>query len=98
ARYCCDPVIGDIGPGIYVRDGIPEFIKACLLPIAEIATPNQFELEHLAGHETATLPTLVAALDAVHALGPQVVLVTSLRTEDTPDDAIDLAVSDGLGR
>jgi pyridoxine kinase len=98
ARYCCDPVIGDIGPGIYVRDGIPEFIKARLLPIADIATPNQFELDHLAGRETATLPTLAAALDAVHALGPQVVLVTSLRTEDTPDDAIDLVVSDGLGR
>jgi len=98
ARYCCDPVIGDVESGVYVRGGIPEFIRSRLLPLADMATPNQFELDHLTGGTSATLPALAAALDAVHALGPRVVLVTSLRTEDTPDDAIDLAVSDGLGR
>ena len=97
ARYCCDPVIGDVGPGIYVHSGIPEFIKARMLPIADIATPNQFELEYLAGGAAPTLSALASAIDVVHALGPQVVLVTSLRTDDTPNDAIDLAVSDGLG-
>jgi len=96
ARYCCDPVIGDVGPGIYVHSGIPEFIKARMLPIADIATPNQFELEYLAGGAAPTLSALASAIDVVHALGPQVVLVTSLRTDDTPNDAIDLAVSDGL--
>ena len=34
---------------------------------------------------------------AVHRLGPRVVLVTSLITEDTPADAIDLLASDVLG-
>jgi pyridoxine kinase len=98
ARYCCDPVIGDVGPGIYVRRGIPEFIKARMLPIADIVTPNQFELEYLAGRAAPALSALAAAIDVVHACGPQVVLVTSLHTEDTPGDAIDLVVSDGLGR
>jgi pyridoxine kinase len=41
---------------------------------------------------------LAGALDAVHALGPRVVVVTSLHTEDTPDGALDLLVSDGSGR
>ncbi len=27
ARYCCDPVIGDIDTGVYVREGIPDFIR-----------------------------------------------------------------------
>src|SRR4051812_41839682 len=25
ALFCCDPVIGDVGRGIFVRPGIPEF-------------------------------------------------------------------------
>src|SRR5690606_5837667 len=28
ARYCCDPVIGDVESGVFVRDGIPEFMKS----------------------------------------------------------------------
>src|SRR5439155_566242 len=34
ARYCCDPVIGDVDSGVFVRPGIPEFFKQRLLPIA----------------------------------------------------------------
>jgi pyridoxine kinase len=98
ARSCCDPVIGDTGRGIFVRRGIPEFIKQRLLPIADIVTPNQFELEYLAGRATPTLDDLVAAIDAVHARGPGVVLVTSMRIDDTLSGCIDLAVSDGVDR
>ena len=53
AQYCCDPVIGDVGRGIFVREGIPEFMRDKAVPAADIITPNQFELEYLAGHETA---------------------------------------------
>jgi pyridoxine kinase len=98
ARSCCDPVIGDTGRGIFVRQGIPEFIKERMVPIADIVTPNQFELEYLAGRKTPTLDDLVAALDAVHACGPGVVLVTSMRIDDTPNECIDLVVSDGIDR
>jgi pyridoxine kinase len=98
ARSCCDPVIGDTGRGIFVRQGIPEFIKERIMPIADIVTPNQFELEYLAGRTTPTLDDLVAAIDAVHACGPGVVLVTSMHINDTPSECIDLAVSDGIER
>jgi pyridoxine kinase len=98
ARYCCDPVIGDADRGVYVRSGIPAFIKAHMLPIADIVTPNQFEFAYLAGLATPTRSAFAAAAGAIHALGPQVVFVTSLTTDDTPDDAVDLAVSDGDGR
>ena len=42
ARYCCDPVIGDVGRGVFVRRGVPELIKERALPMADFATPNQF--------------------------------------------------------
>jgi pyridoxine kinase len=98
ARYCCDPVIGDVGRGVFVREGIPELIKERMLPLADVVTPNQFELEYLAGRSARTAAGLAAALEAVHAYGPRVVFVTSLSTDETPNDCIDLVVSDGTDR
>ncbi len=100
ALYCCDPVIGDVGRNIYVRPDIPGFIAAQALPRADIATPNQFELQHLTGRRITTLAEArqaVAALQAVMADGPRTVLLTSLRTDTTPDDAIDMLAADAAG-
>jgi pyridoxine kinase len=98
ARYCCDPVIGDAGAGVYVRPEIVEFFRTHAVPAADVVTPNAFELEVLAGRPGATLGEAHAAIDALHACGPQVVLVTSLATAETPADALDLLVSDAAGR
>jgi pyridoxine kinase len=98
ARYCCDPVIGDVAQGVFVRRGIPEFIKGRMLPIADVVTPNQFELDHLVGRPSATMADLVAAIDTIHACGPRVVLVTSVRIDETPADCLDMVVSDGIDR
>ncbi|WP_375458037.1 pyridoxal kinase PdxY [uncultured Enterovirga sp.] len=94
ALYCCDPVIGDVGRGIFVRPGIPEFMRDRAVPAADIVTPNQFELEYLSGRTVATLADAKAALAALRDLGPRTVLVTSLRTDATPADAIDLVAAD----
>jgi pyridoxine kinase len=98
ARYCCDPAIGDVGRGIFVREGIPQFMKEKAVPAADIVTPNQFELDYLAGCESRTLADALAAVQAVHGLGPRAVLVTSLHVDDTPEGAIDLLASDETGR
>lgn len=98
ARYCCDPVIGDVGRGIFVRPGVPEFMRNHAVPAADIITPNQFELEYLADRTTGTMPDALKAIDLVHVLGPRVILVTSLHTDETPKDAIDLVASDMSGR
>lgn len=95
ALYCCDPVMGDTGRGIYVRPGIPEFLRDQALPAADIVTPNQFELNFLSGLPTGTLGEAKAAVAAIQALGPSVVLVTSLVTEDTPSESIDLMAGEG---
>ena len=95
ALYCCDPVIGDIGRGVFVRAGIAEFMRDRAVPAADIITPNQFELELLSGQSTGSIAGLRAALAAVHAVGPRTILVTSYLGEGTPENAIDLLASDG---
>jgi pyridoxine kinase len=98
ALYCCDPVIGDIDTGIYVRTGILEFMRARAIAAADIITPNHFELGLLAGREVTTLLDLTGALEAVHALGSKVIVVTSVHVADAPNDVIDLIVSSPQGR
>lgn len=98
AIYCCDPVIGDVGRGIFVRPGIPEFMRNAAVPAADIITPNQFELELLSGSPVATRQDAAAACDLLHGHGPKVILVTSLHTADTPADSIDLLASGPDGR
>ena len=92
AIYCCDPVMGDVGRGMFVRPGIPEFMRDQVVPAADVITPTHFELDFLAGTETSTTDELVAAVDAVRATGPETVLVTSVIVDDTPDDALDMVV------
>jgi pyridoxine kinase len=98
ALYCCDPVIGDVGSGIYVRQGIPEFMREQAVRAADVVTPNQFELDLLSRRTSDTRRAALAAIEAVHALGPRAILVTSLHTDETPPDAIDLVASDASGR
>ncbi|NYJ00059.1 pyridoxine kinase [Nocardioides thalensis] len=82
AVYCCDPVMGDVGRGMFVRPGIPEFMRDEVVPRADLITPNHFELDFLAGTTTTTEAEVLAAVDAVRARGPRQVLVTSVRYDD----------------
>lgn len=76
--YCCDPVMGDIGRGFFVKEGIPEFFKDVLLKYATIITPNHFELEYLSNRKIETLEEAIHAAQDIMQKGPQVVLITSL--------------------
>jgi pyridoxine kinase len=81
ALFCCDPVIGDVDTGSYVTDGIAEFFRDTALKIADIITPNHFELEYLTGRTVASLAEAGIAAAALRALGPKIVLVTSIELE-----------------
>ena len=94
AVYCCDPVIGDVGRGVFVRPGIPEFIRDTVVPRADIVTPNHFELDFLTGRTTTTQDELLAAADELRSRGPRHVLVTSVRLPGTGDTLDVVAVSD----
>jgi pyridoxine kinase len=71
--YLCDPVIGD-RKGLYVPETIAMAIRDRLLPLADIATPNRYELGWLTG---VALETNAEIMDAALMLGPRRVLVTS---------------------
>jgi pyridoxine kinase len=97
AVYCCDPVMGDVERGFFVRPGIPEFMRDRAVPAATIITPNQFELEYLADRAVTDLESALASVDQVMAGGPSVVLVTSLRRGDGRGDQIEMLAVDSGG-
>jgi pyridoxine kinase len=85
ALFACDPVMGDVGPGWYVRAGVPEFYRDHAIAAADIVTPNRFELEWLTGRPVTTLAEAGTAAAGLRERGPGIVLVTSL---DLADDRI----------
>jgi len=99
AIYCCDPVIGDVEEGVYVREGIEEFLRDHALPQADIATPNRFELERLTGIDCSSLADAKRAAESLAGKmrpeGLRCVLLTSLETEMTPGDHMDLLAAEG---
>lgn len=87
--WCCDPVLGDVDTGIYVKPGIDTFFRERAIPAADLVTPNHFELEHLTGGKVSTMSeTLAAARSLLN--GPRLVLITSLRRADAPADWIEM--------
>jgi pyridoxine kinase len=87
--FCVDPVIGDVETGSYVTEGIAEFFRDRALALADIVTPNHFELEYLTGGKVASLAEAAGAVAALRARGPSIVLVTSL--DAAPDQVTMLA-------
>ncbi|MDR1144488.1 MAG: pyridoxal kinase PdxY [Spirochaetaceae bacterium] len=101
ALYCCDPVMGDVGRGFYVNPEIPGIFKNEVIPLADIITPNQFELDALTGLKTETLEEVLGAVEQLHQAGPGIVLVTSLRTAGMPrtgQKEVGMLVSNGRER
>ena len=81
ALFCVDPVIGDVDTGSYVTEGIAEFFRDRALELADIVTPNHFELEYLTGARVASLADAASAAARLCARGPSIALVTSLAAE-----------------
>jgi pyridoxine kinase len=94
ALFCCDPVIGDIDTGSYVRDGVAEFFRDAALATADILTPNRFELEFLTGRAITSLDEAAEAAASLRARGPRTVLVTSL---DSGPDHLTMLASESEG-
>jgi pyridoxine kinase len=87
--YACDPVLGDRNTGLFVRPAIPALVRDRLCPLANIITPNHFELEWLCGAEANTTEQVIAQARELHARGPSTIVVTSAELTDTPDGEIE---------
>jgi pyridoxine kinase len=93
--YCCDPVLGDSEPGLFVQAGIPPIFRDVLCPLADIITPNHFELEWLFGSKATTIDEVVKSAQYLSARGPSTVVVTGAQLADRPADQIDTIAIEG---
>ncbi len=91
AVFCCDPVMGDDGPGLFVRPAIPDIFRTRLIPAADIVTPNRFELEQLTGRSIGSLSDTVFAARTLLGQGPRLVAVTGLKNPITAPNQIGIA-------
>ncbi|AQX78799.1 pyridoxal kinase PdxY [Plantibacter sp. MCCC 1A11337] len=98
ALYACDPVMGNAKSGCFVAPEIPDLLRDRVVPNADIITPNQFELGFLTGTEPASLESTLASVELARAMGPSVVLVTSVERPDRDPETIEMLVVDDAGR
>jgi pyridoxine kinase len=84
ALYCCDPVMGDAGRGVFVRPEIPEIMSSLAVPAADILKTLEDALQ--AARELR---------EKLNPNGPRIVIVTSLTRDDAPPNIIEvLAMTD----
>ncbi len=93
--YVCDAVIGDDDSGVFVKEPLPALFRDRLVPQADIATPNQFEVEVLSGRPARTLADLRAAVAVLQATGTRCVVVTGCTLAETPAGMVETIAFDG---
>lgn len=76
--YICDPIFGDDPGGLYIDERAARGIRDLLLPIADVLTPNRFELSWLSGVDVRSTRD---AIDAIAKLDRPVVAGTSIPEE-----------------
>lgn len=97
AVYACDPVMGNAKSGCFVAPAIPVLLRERVVPVADIITPNQFELGFLTDTEPDTLESTLASVDLARAMGPRTVLVTSVERPDREEGTIEMLAADDEG-
>ncbi|KAK0528645.1 putative pyridoxal kinase [Tilletia horrida] len=86
--YLLDPVMGDMGRGMYVSDSVVPLYRE-MLQHATIACPNQFEAQVLAEQEITSLDTLYSVLWTLHVQrGSPNIVITSVDLSDEDLDHI----------
>jgi pyridoxine kinase len=78
AIYHCDPVMGHPLKGCIVAPGVAEFFIKSAIPVANIVSPNQLELELISGNTLTTLADIVKASQDLLSRGPQTILIKHL--------------------
>lgn len=74
--YVCDPVLGDNG-SLYVPKELVPVYRDEIIPLADIITPNQFEVEQIIGKEVRNEKDVWAAMDWFHGRGIKTVVISS---------------------
>ncbi|KAI9594520.1 protein F57C9.1, isoform c [Syncephalis fuscata] len=85
--YVCDPVMGDAGV-VYVSTDVIPIYRDILLPIADVITPNQFEVELLMGRSLKTETDISQVLNELHDIGPRYIVISSAELENAPSNTM----------
>jgi len=86
--FVVDPVAASQHGDPLLRPDALDALRTAVLPLATLVTPNLGEVRLLTGREVRTRAELGDAARAMHALGPQWVLVKGGHLPD--DDAVDV--------
>jgi pyridoxine kinase len=86
--YCCDPILGDEPAGLYIAEDAATALRDTLIPLADLITPNRFELEWLTGKAAGSVAD---AIRAARAVATPMVLATSAPA-DSGNDLMNLLV------
>ena len=99
-RYFCDPVMGDEAPGLYVPAEIAEVFKDRLLPLADFASPNPFEMSWLTGQPIEVLDDLTRAAQALRMAPGAHLIATGCVLADTAPGMLESVIlgSEGISR
>lgn len=72
----CDPVMGDNGK-MYVPAELLPIYRDVIVPLADVVTPNQFEVELLTERKITSVGEAWEAVDLLHAKGCKTVVLSS---------------------
>ncbi len=96
--YICDPVMGDANLGVFVADQVVECLCDELVPLADLLTPNQFEVGLMTQSQPSNWHQLDAEVTKIQALRGARLVVTGCTLADTPNDALENIVFEGNSR
>lgn len=69
AVFVCDPIVGDDPEGLYLPQPAAVAIRDQLVPLADILTPNRFELSWFSGCRVESLEDVQLAAEALPCKG-----------------------------
>lgn len=93
--YICDPVMGDFNLGVFVADQVVKCLTDRLVPLADLLTPNQFEVGLLTESQPSTWPELKAAVEKIQAIRKARLVVTGCSLADTGGGLLENIVFEG---
>ncbi|CRL04471.1 CLUMA_CG017553, isoform A [Clunio marinus] len=80
--YVCDPVMGDAGK-MYVPESLLPIYRDEIIPLADLATPNQFEVELLTGKKILNEKDAWNGMQWFHDQGVKLVALSSTEFSGT---------------
>lgn len=88
AFYHCDPVMGDVGRGVFVKPEIVPYMRERVVPRAAILTPNHFEFELLVERPIRSFKAAQEACLGTPFLMGKTVVIKSFRPDDLAQDQL----------